>query len=325
MNLALRSAVRPVLLAGALLASVTAGAQGYPNRPIRMIVPYAPGGIVDYVGRLVSPRLAEQVQQNIVVDNRPGGGGIIAVETTARAIPDGYTVLLSDPAIVINPSLLPKVSFDINKDLAAVTLFAQSALVMTVNAKVPAATVQELLNIAKAPGGRVSYGSAGVGTTPHMAGELLKVRSGQDMTHVPYKGMGPAVTDLVGGQVQVVFGSIPAVLPFIKEGRLRGLATTGAKRAAALTNLPTIAEAGFPGYEVSIWLAVFAPAAVPREVTTRLNAEFRKVLQAPDVRGGLEKVGIEPVGSAPEDATTFVRNEYRKWADVIRTAKIKSE
>jgi tripartite-type tricarboxylate transporter receptor subunit TctC len=304
---------------------MTAGAQGYPNRPVRMIVPYAPGGIVDYVGRLVSPRLAEQVQQNIVVDNRPGGGGVIAVETTARAIPDGHTVLLSDPAIVINPSLLPKVSFDIDKDLSAVTLFAQSALVMTVNAKVPAATVQELLNIAKAPGGRVSYGSAGVGTTPHMAGELLKVRSGQDMTHVPYKGMGPAVTDLVGGQVQVVFGSIPAVLPFIKEGRLRGLATTGAKRAAALTNLPTIAEAGFPGYEVSIWLSVFAPAAVPREVTTRLNGELRKVLQAPDVRGGLEKVGIEPVGSSPEDATTFVRTEYRKWADVIRTAKIKSE
>lgn len=323
MKIELRRLIRPALVACAALVPAVAAAQGYPNRPVRMLVPYAPGGIVDYAGRLISPRLTESIQQNIVVDNRPGGGGVIAVETTAKSNPDGYTVLLSDPAIVINPSLLPKVPFDISKDLVAITQFAQSALVMTVNAKVPANTVQELLNLAKS--GRVSYGSAGVGTTPHMAGELLKVRSGQDMTHVPYKGMGPAVTDLVSGQVQVVFGSIPAVLPFIKDGRLRGLATTTAKRAAALSNLPTIAESGFPGYEVSIWLSVFAPTGIPRDVATRLNAEFRKVLQAEDVRAGLAKVGIEPVGSSTEEATAFVRAEHKKWADVIRSAKIKSE
>lgn len=312
------------IAAGAAIFAIAIPLQAadlYPVRPVRMLVPYAPGGIVDYVGRLIGPRLADALGQSVVVDNRPGGGGVIAVETTVRANPDGYTLLLSDPAIVINPSLQARVSYDINKDVAPITLFSTSALILTVHAKVPAATVQELIDLAKS--GKLTYGSAGVGSTPHMAGELFKSRTRQEIVHVPYKGMGPAVTDLVGGQVQIVFGSVAAILPFIKDGRLRGIASTGEKRAAALPNLPTVAESGFPGYEVSIWLMAVAPAGTPASIVTRINAELRAVARQPEVKAALDKAGIEPLGTSAQDAAKFLRSEYRKWADVIKGANIR--
>lgn len=309
---------------GAVLCAtaIPVHAQAYPNRPIRLIIPFAPGGIFDYIARLVSPRLSESLGQSVVVDNRPGGGGMIAMATAGKATPDGYTVLLADPSVVINPSLQAKVPFDI-KDLTAVTVFTTASLVLAVNAKVPAKNVQDLITLAKS--GNLSYGSAGVGTTPHMAAELFKARTKADMLHIPFKGVGPAVTAVVAGQVQLVFGSVAGTLGFIKDGRLRGLATTGAKRATALPDLPTVAESGFPDYEVSVWGTAFVPAGTPKNVVARLNSEFRKVLQEPEVRSGLDKAAIEPLGTSAQDAAAFVNREFRKWAEVIKTAGIKSE
>ena len=302
-----------------------AGAQNFPARSIRLIVPYAPGGIVDYVGRLLGQRLADAYGQNVVIDNRPGAGGIIGIETAGRANADGYTLLIMDPAIVINPSLLPKVPYDIGRDLTAITILSNSPLVLAVNAKVPAASVQELVKLAQAQPGKLSFASAGVGTTPHMAGELFKARIHQNIVHVPYKGSGPAMTDLIAGQVQMTFSSITAALPFIKDGRLRGLATTGARRAAALGNLPTMAESGFPGFEVNLWLGLFAPAATPRNVVASLNSQVRTALHEPAVSAGMEKVGAEPLGNASQDAANYVRSEYAKWASVIKEGGLKAE
>ena len=321
----------PISLAGivtglllALVAPASFG-QSYPSKSIRLIVPYAPGGIVDYVGRLLGQRLSEGFGQSVVVDNRPGAGGIIGIETASRANGDGYTLLVMDPAIVINPSLLPKVPYDIHKDLVPVTVLSNSPLVLAVNAKVPAASVQELVSLAKSQPGKLSFASAGVGTTPHMAGELFKARIQQNIVHVPYKGSGPAMTDLIGGQVQMTFSSITAALPFIKDGRLRGLATTGAKRAGALSSVPTMIEAGYPGFEVNLWLGVFVPGSTPGPVVATLNAEIRKALQNPGVAGGFEKVGAEPLGNTPPEAAAYVRSEFAKWAKVIRDGKLRAD
>ena len=311
-----------VVLAG---MSALAQSQGFPTKSIRLIVPYAPGGIVDYIGRLTGQRLAEGFGQNVVIDNRPGAGGVIGIETASRANGDGYTLVIMDPAIVINPSLLPKVPYDIHKDLVTVTILSNSPLVLAINAKVPATSVQELVNLAKSQTGKLSFASAGVGTTPHMAGELFKARIQQNIVHVPYKGSGPAMTDLIGGQVQMTFSSITAALPFIKDGRLRGLATTGGKRAAALANLPTMIEAGYPGFDVNLWLGVFAPSSTPKNVVATLNSEIRKALQNPAVAGGFEKVGAEPLGSTPPEAAAYVKNEFNKWARVVRDAKLRAD
>jgi tripartite-type tricarboxylate transporter receptor subunit TctC len=305
--------------------ALPAHAQNYPAKTVRMIVPYAPGGIVDYAGRLMAQRLSEGFGQNVVVDNRPGAGGIIGVEITAKASADGYTVVIMDPAIVINPSLLSKVPYDVNRDLLPVTVVSSSPLVLAINTKVAATSVQELVALARSQPGKLSFASAGVGTTPHMAGEFFKARIKQDLVHVPYKGSGPAMADLIAGQVQMTFSSITAALPFIKDGRLRGLATTGERRAPALSNLPTISESGFPGFEVNLWLSIFVPAKTPADVVTRLNSDLRKALQHAEVKGGLEKVGADPVGNTTEEATVFVRHEFGKWASVVKTAKIKAE
>ena len=307
------------------LTAPATNAQSYPTKSVRLIVPYAPGGIVDYVGRLIGQRLSDAFGQNVVIDNRPGAGGIIGIETTSKASADGYTLLIMDPAIVINQSLLAKVPYNIDRDLVPATILSSSPLVLAINARVAANTVQELVNLARSQPGRLSFASAGIGTTPHMAGELFKARIQQNITHVPYKGSGPAMTDLIAGQVQMTFSSITAALPFIKDGRLRGLATTGAKRAAALPNLPTVAESGFSGFEVNLWLAVFVPMDTPKDIVTRINLELKRALQHPDVKGGFEKVGAEPVGNTSQEAAAFVKNEFRKWAQVIKAANIKAE
>lgn len=309
----------------AMLCATAACGQSYPAKSVRLIVPYAPGGIVDYVGRLIGQRLSDAFGQNVVIDNRPGASGIIGIEITSTASGDGYTLLIMDPAIVINPSLRAQVPYDLNRDLLPVTILSSSPLVLAINAKVPANTVQELVNLAKSQPGKLSFASAGIGTTPHMAGEMFKARIQQNITHVPYKGSGPAMTDLIAGQVQMTFSSITAALPFIKDGRLRGLATTGEKRALALSNLPTIAESGFPGFAVDLWLALFVPSSTPRDIVTRLNSELKKALQHPEVKSGFEKVGADPVGNTPQQAAVFVDNEFKKWAAVIKTANIKAD
>ena len=306
-------------------ATAPAQAQAFPSKSIRLIVPYAPGGIVDYVGRLVGQRLSEGFGQTVVVDNRPGAGGVIGIEIASRAAGDGYTLVIMDPAIVINPSLLPKVPYDLHKDLVPVTILSDSPLVLAVNAKVPARTVKELAQLAKSQPGKLSFASAGVGTTPHMAGEMFKARIGQSIVHVPYKGSGPAMTDLIGGQVQMTFSSITAALPFIQDGRLRGLATTGSKRAGALPGVPTMVESGFPGFDVNLWLGIFAPSSTPRGVVTTLNSAIRKALQDPAVTAGFRKVGAEPLGCGVPESAAYVKSEFAKWAKVIREGKLKVE
>jgi tripartite-type tricarboxylate transporter receptor subunit TctC len=300
-----------------------AAAQTYPSRPIQIVVPYAPGGVVDFAGRTLGQRVSQQVGQPVVIDNRPGAGGIIGIEYTARSAPDGHTLVVMDPAIVINPSLQEKVPYDVLKDLQTVSVIGSSPLVLVVNPAVPAASMGQLVDYAKANPGKLNFVSAGIGTTPHMAGEMLKLRTGASMQHVPYKGSGPAMADLVGGQVQMGFSSITAALPFMRDGKLRGLATTGAKRSGALPDLPTVIEAGYPGFEVDLWLGVFAPANLPAPVLARLNSEVRNALQDSAVRAAFAKVGVEPRGTGVEEGAAFVRDEFQKWANVVRDGKLK--
>lgn len=310
--------------AAAVLATFAGAvaAQEYPARPVRLIVPFAPGGIFDFIGRLVTPKLSEGLGQTVVVDNRAGGGGVIAMQLASKASPDGYTVLLADPSLVINLHLQPDAPYAL-KDLAPVTGLTTASLVLAVNAKVPAKTVKELIELS----GKTSlnYGSAGVGSTPHMAGELFKFRTKADIAHVPFKGVGPAVTAVVANQVQMVFGSLAGTDGFIKDGRLRGLATTGEKRAKAMPDLPTLAEAGVPGAETAVWGAILVPAATPKPIINRLHAEFRKALADPDVRNSLDKAAIEPLGTSPAEAAAFINKEYEKWGRVIKAAGIKPE
>ena len=240
------------LLPALALAALPAGAQPFPSKSLRIVVPYAPGGVVDYVGRTLGQKLSEQLGQSVVIDNRGGAGGMVGAEVAARAGADGYTMLVMDPAIVINQSLQPQVPYDVLKDFRTITIVTSSPLVLAINPKVGARSVAELAAIAKAKPGTLSFASAGIGTTPHMAGEFFKSRIAQDIVHVPYKGSGPAMTDLIAGNVQMTFSSIAAAIPFFKDNRLLGLATTGPKRVAALSDLPTMVEAGFAGFEVEL-------------------------------------------------------------------------
>ena len=305
------------------VAAQTTASQAYPARPIRLIVPYAPGGVVDYVGRVTALRVAESVGQTVVIDNRPGAGGILGVDLAAKAAPDGYTLVIMDPAIVINPVLQASVPYDPLKDLRTVSVLSSSPLVLAVHPALPVKDIAQLAAHARANAGKLNFASAGVGTTPHMAGELFKQRIGAALTHVPYKGSGPAMTDLVGGQVQMAFTSITAALPVIKDNRLRALATTGLKRSAALPDLPTVAEAGHAGFFVDLWLAVFTPTQTPAAAVARLNSEIRKAIELPVLRAEYAKVGVEPRGASAEEGAQFVRAEHEKWAKVVREANLK--
>ena len=314
---------KATLCAALLALAANATAQTWPARQVQLVVPYAPGGVVDFIGRTIAQRLSTQLGQPVIVDNRPGAGGIIGVDYAARSAPDGYTLVLMDPAIVINPSLQDKIPYDIRKDLQTVAVIGSSPLVLVVNPAVPATTLPQLVNYARANPGKLNFVSAGIGTTPHMAGELLKLRAGIDMTHIPYKGSGPAMADLVGGQVQMGFSSITAASPFIGENRLRPLATTGARRSPALPDVPTVTESGYPGFEVDLWLAVFYPANVPAPLASRLNAEIAKALEDPAVRAAFAKSGVEPRIVGADESARFVRAEYEKWANVVRDGNLK--
>ena len=311
-------------LCTALAAIVaSAGAQTWPTRQIQLVVPYAPGGVVDFIGRTIGQRLSTQLGQPVVIDNRPGAGGIIGVDYAARSGPDGQTLVVMDPAIVINPSMQEKVPYDLKKDLQAVAVIGSSPLVLVVNPSVPATSLAQLIEYARANPDKLNFVSAGIGTTPHMAGELLKLRAGVDMTHIPYKGSGPAMSDLVGGQVQMGFSSITAALPYIKDNRLRPLATTGSKRSSALPDVPTVIESGYPGFEVDLWLGIFAPAGVPGPIVTRLNTEVGKALEDQAVRSAFASVGVEPRTAGVDESARFVREESDKWANVVREANLK--
>ena len=315
--------LRTLVGVAAMAVATAATAQTYPSKPLRLVLPYTPGGVVDFIGRTLGQRLSEQFGQPVVADNRPGAGGIIGVEATAKAAPDGYTLVLMDPAIVINPSLQDGVPYDVIRDLQCVSVVGSSPLVLAANPSLPVKDLAQLIEYAIANPGKLNFASAGIGTTPHMAGELLKLRIGAQMTHVPYKGMGAAMADLVSGRVQVSFGSITAALPFLRDARLRGLATTGLKRSGALPELPTVIEAGLAGFDVDLWLGLFSPANLSPQVLGRLNSEIKQALEQAEVKAAFAKVGVEPRGTSPEEGAAFVKAEYEKWNRVVRDAKLK--
>jgi tripartite-type tricarboxylate transporter receptor subunit TctC len=301
----------------------SAAQQPYPNRPVRMIVAVPPGGPADTLARLVAPKLTEAFDQTVVIDNRPGANGIIAYETTARAAPDGYTFTAAATGVVINASLYKNVPYDPIRDFAPITLGITVPNILVVHPSVAVSSTKELVAMAKAKPGTVTFASAGTGTSGHLALELFRMTAGIDVIHVPYKGGGPALADVLAGQVQSLFSIALAAAPQIKAGRLRALAITSAKRSPVAPELPTIAEAGFPGYEVVGWFGWLAPAATPRPIVNRLHVELVRALRSPDVRERLLSQSTEPVGNTPQEFGTFMRSEHAKWGKVIKAANIK--
>jgi tripartite-type tricarboxylate transporter receptor subunit TctC len=312
-----------VTAAHAQVASKPAGA--YPTRPIRLIVPFAPGGSNDIMARLAGQKLSESLGAQVVVDNRAGGSGIIGTDIAAKAAPDGYTLLMMSLTFAVNPSLYSKLPYDTEKDLAPVTLVASAPLMLVVHPSIPAKSVQEFIAYAKANPGKLNFGSGGPGTTPHLAGEMLKMMAGVKMTHVPYKGGGPALNDLVGGQIQLMLENIPSTLPHAKSGRLRALAVSGLKRSPLVPDLPTLDEAGLKGYEIVGWNGFFVPAGAPRAIVMLLYRETAKALAQPDMKERLATMGAEPVGNSPEEFRVFVKAEIAKWAKVVKAAGLKVE
>ena len=310
----------------AIIASFSFGAlaQPYPSKPTRLIVPYPPGGSADILARAIGAKLGDQLGQPVVIDNRPGAGTIIGTEATAKAAPDGYTVMLGTVSShAINPALNAKLPFDPVKDFTPVSLVASIPFVMLVHPSLPAETVQELIALARARPGQLNYASAGNGTSNHLAGELFKSMTGIDMVHVPYKGSAPALTDLLAGQVPVMFDLALTALPHVRSGAARGLAVTSKERSPVAPKLPTVAESGVPGYEVSAWFGVFAPAGVPPAATQRLNAELVKVMRQPAVRARLASQGADALSSTPEAFSAYLKDEIGKWAKVVKASGMK--
>lgn len=311
-------------LAVALLGLFAAGAlaQSYPTKPIRFVNVTAPGGTIDIVARVVAEKLSQSLGQPVVVENRPGGGGTIAIDTVAKANPDGYTILAVSASHTLNPSFGKKLPYDPIKDFAPVTLMALSPYVLTVHPSVPANSVKELIALAKSKPGQLNYGSPGIGTAGHLAGELFKVMAGIDIVHIPYKGGPPGLTALLGGEVSMLFYPVFLVQPHHKTGRLRALAAIESRRSSAMPELPTIAESGLPGYEVTQWYGVLAPAGTPREIVTRLHTEIAKIVKLPEVNERL--LGqVEPVSSTPEEFDAFIKAEIVKWTKVVKDAGIR--
>jgi tripartite-type tricarboxylate transporter receptor subunit TctC len=326
-----RAIVGAFFLAGAMVAPLcaqttsTSSGQAYPAKPVRLILPFPPGGPTDLLGRVIAQKLSDQLGQPVVVDNRGGAGGNLGVELAAKSPPDGYTLVLSSPLIAISPSLYVKLNYDPIKDLAPISLVAYIQNVMLVHPSVPAKTLKEFIQLARANPGKLNFGTGGTGTTTHLAAELLKVIAKIDMVHVPYKGTGLALIGLVGGQVDMLIMAAPAANSQIQAGKARALAVLSAKRVSELPNVPTTKEAGVDNFEVPIWYGILAPAATPRDIINRLNLELNKALAAPDVRERLKKVDVEPVTNTPQQFAEFIKAETVRYAKVIKAAGIKPE
>jgi tripartite-type tricarboxylate transporter receptor subunit TctC len=307
----------------ALGLAAPAFAQPYPSKPVRFIVTFAAGGGTDLLARTVAPRLSDGLGQPVVVENRAGANGAIGADFVAKSAPDGYTLCVCAAGTLAIGPHLTKQPFDPLKDLAPVSLLANSPFVVTVNPGVKANTLRELIALAKAQPGKINFGSSGNGGSPHLSTELFKSMAGVDMVHVAYKGLGPGIADLMGGQIQVMFADVNLVVPHIKSGKLRALAFTGAHRSPALPDLPTVAEAGVPGYAAGTWYGVLAPAGTPAPIVARLSDEIRKALALPEVQSALIAQGVEPAGTTPAQFADYLRDEHAKWGKVIREAKIK--
>jgi len=313
-------------LAAALVVSHPADAQQpYPSKPMRLVVPSAPGGGTDITARVMAPRLSEFLGQQVVVENRAGAGTMIGGEVVARAAPDGYTLLMGISTLAINPAMYKKVPYDALKDFAPITQTVSLPNILVVHPSLPAKTVKELVAFAKARPGQIQFASAGVGTNPHLAAELFLSMTGTRMLHVPYKGSGAGVIDVIAGHVPVMTPSILTGLPHAKAGRLRALGVTSSKRAGGAPEIPTIAEAGVPGYEAVQWFGILAPAGTPRPVIDRVHRESVRALQSADVKDRLQADGADPVASTPEEFAAFLRSETAKWAKVVKAVGIQPE
>jgi len=315
-----------VILALAVLTA-EAGAQNYPQRVVRLIVPFPPGGSVDVTARMLAQKLTDNLGQQFIVENRAGAGGNTGAEYVAKSEPDGYTLLHTAPGpLVVNQTLFTKgLPYDPAKDFAPVALFAIAPIVLMVNPAVPANDVQELIALAKSQPGKINFASAGPGSTNHLSGELFKSMAKIDIAHVPYRGAGPAMNDLIGGHVQMFFDLLPASLQQINSGKVRALANAGAKRPVALPNLPTVAEQGLAGFDASSWIGLVAPAQTPAPVVTRLADEIQKILKSPDMIARIHELGSEPGTAFRNDFAGFMQSETAKWGEVIRVSGAKAE
>nr|WP_216621208.1 tripartite tricarboxylate transporter substrate binding protein [Cupriavidus necator] len=313
------------MAAAAALLPAAAGAQEFPQHPVRMVLPYPAGGPTDLLARVVAVKMGESLGQGVVVDNKPGASGMIGAETVARAPADGYTILANASLHVINPSIQPKMRYDAFKDFVPITQLADVPLVLVVNNASPVKTVQDLIAYARRVGGALNFGSAGNASAQHLAGESFKLAAKVPMQHVPYKGSAPALTDLMGGQIQLMFDSMPSAMPFIKSGKLRAVAVTTTRRASALPDIPTVAESGLPGFDISTWYGLWAPRGTPAAVVEKLATHAAAALKRADVRQQYADMGAEPVGSSPADFARYNAAEGRKWAEIVRRSGAKAD
>jgi tripartite-type tricarboxylate transporter receptor subunit TctC len=307
----------------AVLATL-AQAQTYPTKPIRLVLPYTPGGIIDTAGRNLAVRLSEGLGVSVVPENRPGAGGAVGADVVARSAPDGYTIILTDPALVTNPTLVATTPYDLNK-LQGVSIVGSSPVVIVASQHFKPNTFAEFITYAKANPGKVNFASAGIGTAPHLSGEMIKLQSGIDMQHVPYRGIGSAYPDVLSGKVQLAFSSIAGAVPFTKDNRVKPLATTRIVRSTVYPNVPTVAESGLPGFDVDLWIGIYAPRGVPQPVLARLNEALKKALEHPEMKAAMDKIGVEPRGTTADEADAITKKEFEKWKKVIVDGKIKPE
>jgi len=318
------SRVVSALLAFCVLFPCTfARADDYPNRPIHVIMPYSPGGPTDIYARLLAQHLGEALKQPLVMENRPGAGTIVGTDVAAKAAPDGYTLLMMSSTHTVNESLHPKKSYQLMRDFVAIAPVINSDLVMVVYPSLPANNVKEFIQLAKSKPGTLNFASSGQGSNYHMAGELFKLMTGTDLVHVPYKGSGGARTDILAGQVQMMFDSVPTMAPFVQDGKVRALATTGTERSQILPDVPTMSEAGVPGYEANLWVGLMAPTGTPKPIVDLLNAQIRKILTRPDIKEILAKQGAVPMSMTPDEFDAFVRSQIVKWEKIVHTAGLK--
>jgi len=297
----------------------------YPDRPVKIIVPFAPAGPTDVVARLIAQKLSERLGRQFYIENVTGAGGNTGMGQAARAAPDGYTILFASSSYVVNPSLYPKIPYDPYKDFAPVTVAGDAPNILLVNPSVPAKTVRELIDYIKVNPGKISYASAGTGTTPHLSGELFRLSQKLDIVHVPFGGAGPAIQSLAGDHTPMAFTSLPPAIPLIKDGKIRALAVSAAKRVAALPDVPTLAEAGLPDQEADTMQAVFVPAGTPRPVIDLLYREIKAIVALPDIKERFEVLGLDPVANTPEEFAAQIKVEIEKWGKVIRGANIKMD
>jgi tripartite-type tricarboxylate transporter receptor subunit TctC len=318
--------VKALLAVAVAFWSAVAAAQSYPSKPIRVMVPFPPGGSTDIVARIMAQKLEKPLGQPLVVENRGGAGGTIGAAVGAKAAPDGYLLTFGSTSThVVAPSVYQKLAYDPVKDFAPISLVAVTPYLLAVNPNVPAKTVKELVDLMKAQPGKLNYASAGVGSTTHLAMEMLKNVSRTYALHIPYNGNGPAGTALVAGQVEILFGSLPALLPMAKSGRVRALAVGTPKRSPSLPDVPTVAESGYPGFDASLWLAFFAPAGTPQPIIDRLQREIAATVSAPDTREALDKAGAEPISSTPAELAAMIKDGVGKYAAVVKAAGVKPE